>query len=207
MAHTKAELAEVAARRAELIRLRRQGIRFEDERIQSLGYTSRQSASKDFIRALEERRDDQAAEASVYRQEESERLDAELERLEDLEAAAREVLKNRHILVNNGRVILHPDTNEPMEDDGPVLQAIDRLVKIEEARRRNGERRAKLMGLDMPIKSELSGPDGGPLALSNASPDELAALITATSRLDSADPANTATSTADEEDNGEETAP
>lgn len=207
MAHTKAELAEVAARRAELIRLRRQGIRFEDERIQSLGYTSRQSASKDFIRALEERRDDQAAEASVYRQEESERLDAELERLEDLEAAAREVLKNRHILVNNGRVILHPDTNEPMEDDGPVLQAIDRLVKIEEARRRNGERRAKLMGLDMPVKSELSGPDGGPLALSNASPEELAALIAATSRLDNADPANTATSTADEEDDGEETAP
>ncbi|WP_093803877.1 hypothetical protein [Streptomyces sp. Wb2n-11] len=87
-----------------------------------------------------------------------------------------------------------------MEDDAPVLQAIDRLVKIDDARRRNGERRAKLNGLDMPVKTEVSGPEGGPLSVSTADPEKLAAIIAATSRLDTGDPANTATSTpADDE--------
>ena len=83
---------------------------------------------------------------------ELERLDAELERLNGLEEEVRTVLKRRHITVSNGRVILHPDTEEPMEDDGFVLQAVDRLLKIEEARRRNGERRAKYTGIEASIK-------------------------------------------------------
>lgn len=36
------------------------------------------------------------------------------------------------------------------------VDAVDRLVKLE-------ARRAKLLGLDAPTKSELSGPDGGPI--------------------------------------------
>lgn len=83
---------------------------------------------------------------------ELERLDAELARLDALEETVRKVLKARHITVSNGRVIIHPDTLEPMEDDGPVLQAVDRLLKIEESRRRNGERRAKLTGIEAAIK-------------------------------------------------------
>ncbi|MEU5490225.1 MULTISPECIES: hypothetical protein [Streptomyces] len=207
MPTSKAAQAAISNRRAKLIAYRREGVRYDDPRITGpesptcLGYSSVQGASKDLIRALEEARDAEKAEASVYRQQENERLDAELERLVSLEAAARNVLTNRHILVNNGRVILHPDTNEPMEDDAPVLQAIDRLVKIDEARRRNGERRAKLNGLDMPVKAEVTGAEGGPLAVSTADPDKLAAIIAATSRLDSDAPSNTATSTpADDED-------
>lgn len=80
------------------------------------------------------------------------RLDAQLVRLNTLEEAAQKVLDARHITVNNGRVILHPETDEPMEDDGPVLQAIDRLVKIENARNQNSERRAKLTGIEAAIK-------------------------------------------------------
>ncbi|MER5750633.1 hypothetical protein [Streptomyces sp. NPDC002088] len=83
---------------------------------------------------------------------ELQRLDAQLVRLNGLEAKARKVLEARHITVNNGRVILHPDTNKPMEDDAPVLQAIDRLVKIEDARNRNSERRAKLTGIEAAVK-------------------------------------------------------
>lgn len=79
---------------------------------------------------------------------ELDRLDAELVRLNALEAKVRTVLEGRHITVNNGRVIINPDTGQPMEDDGPILQAVDRLLKIEDARRRNGERRAKLTGLE-----------------------------------------------------------
>jgi hypothetical protein len=200
MAWSKLKLDEVTVRRTELLKLRRQGVRYDDPRVEALGYSSPNAARRDFTRALEAHRLEEATEVANYRQLENERLDDELNRLEDLEAAARTVLSNRHIMVNNGRVILDPDTNEPMLDDAPVLQAIDRLVKIEDARRRNGERRAKLNGLEMPVKAEVTGADGGPLALSTADPDKLAAIISATSRLDTDQPPNSATSTPDETD-------
>jgi hypothetical protein len=200
MGWSKLKKDEVTVRRTKLLELRRQGVRYDDDRVGELGYKSPDAARKDVSRALEANRLAEAAEIAVYRQMENERLDAELERLADLEAHARVVLGNRHIMVNNGRVILHPETEQPMEDDAPVLQAIDRLVKIEDARRRNAERRAKLNGYDMPAKTEVTGAGGGPLALSTADPDKLAALIAATSRLDSDRPANTATSTPDEEE-------
>lgn len=41
---------------------------------------------------------------------------------------------------------------------GGDLFAIDRVVRI-------AERRAKLLGLDAPAKTQLSGPDGGPIPL------------------------------------------
>jgi hypothetical protein len=204
MAWSKLKLDEVTVRRTELLKLRRQGVRYDDERVEALGYSSPNAARRDFTRALEAHREAEAAEVSIYRQQENERLDDELSRLEDLEAAARTVLRNRHIMVNNGRVILDPDTNEPMLDDAPVLQAIDRLVKIEDARRRNGERRAKLNGLEMPVKAEVTGAEGGPLAVSTADPDKLAAIISATSRLDADQPPNSATSTPDETDDEED---
>lgn len=83
---------------------------------------------------------------------ELQRLDLQLVRLHRLETAAQRVLDARHITVNNGKVIYQPGTEEPMEDDGPALQAIDRLVKIEAARNQNSERRAKLLGLDAALK-------------------------------------------------------
>ncbi|MEU0157945.1 hypothetical protein ABZ154_03630 [Streptomyces sp. NPDC006261] len=71
----------------------------------------------------------------------------ELERLDRLEAAANEVLEREHVTVSNGRVV---SLNEmPLPDDGPVLAAIDRLLKIQ-------ERRAKLLGLDAPTKQNIS---------------------------------------------------
>lgn len=204
MGWSKLKLDEVAVRRTKLLALRREGVRYDDERVAALGYSSPDSARKDLKRALEAHRDAEAAEVSLYRQLENERLDDELGRLAVLEDKVHQVLKNRHILVNNGRVILDPDTEQPMEDDAILLQAIDRLVKIEDARRRNAERRAKLNGYDMPLQAEVTGAAGGPLAVSTADPDKLAALISATSRLDTAQPANTATSTPDEEEDDKE---
>lgn len=93
--------------------------------------------------------------AEAVRQIELDRLDAELERLNDLEMAARRVLERHHITVSNGQVVRLD--GEPLLDDAPVLNAIDRLLKIEEQRRRNGESRRKLLGLDQPAKVEHSG--------------------------------------------------
>lgn len=61
---------------------------------------------------------------------------------------------------------------------------------------------SELNGWKAPVRAEVTGADGGPLSLSSASPDDLAALIAATSRLDHNDPRNSATSTAD--DDGED---
>lgn len=53
------------------------------------------------------------------------------------------------------------------------LAAIDRTLRIM-------ERRARLLGLDMPVRAELSGLDGGPVQIENVTADELDALIALT---------------------------
>lgn len=93
--------------------------------------------------------------------------------LEDLDAAQRavlEVLERQHITVSHGRVVrrlidferdasgepvLDEKGNrvgiyEDVTDDGPILQAVDRLIKI-------GESRRKLLGLDAAQKLDVSG--------------------------------------------------
>lgn len=147
MPASRADQAAVAERRAQLIKLRRTGMRFEDPQILALGYPNRGSASKDFHRALAERREEQHAEASVYRQEENERLDALLEAVWPRATTPHPVYDREGDEVAN-------------EID---LKAVDTVLKLM-------DRRAKLMGLDMPIKAELSGPGGtgipiGPVGL------------------------------------------
>jgi hypothetical protein len=91
-----------------------------------------------------------------YRTLELARLEAALERLLNMEESVRRVMARKHITVNNGRVIqaINPDTGEeePVEDDTFVLQAIDRLNRIEESRRKTSESIRRLLGLDMPAK-------------------------------------------------------
>ncbi|MEY2226870.1 hypothetical protein [Streptomyces sp. BF23-19] len=58
------------------------------------------------------------------------------------------------------------------------LAAIDRTLRIM-------ERRARLLGLDMPTKTEVAGPDGGPVHVANTTVDELAALIDLTDQASS----------------------
>ncbi|WP_329163934.1 hypothetical protein OHB49_28890 [Streptomyces sp. NBC_01717] len=72
----------------------------------------------------------------------------ELDRLDGMYAAAMEVLEREHVTVSNGRVV-SLDDGTPLPDDGPVLQAIDRLLRIQ-------ERRARLLGLDAPVKRDLT---------------------------------------------------
>lgn len=71
----------------------------------------------------------------------------ELERLDLLYVAAVEVLERRHVTVSQGRIVYEGD--QPLADDVPVLQAIDRLLRIQ-------ERRAKLLGLDAATKTQVS---------------------------------------------------
>jgi len=74
----------------------------------------------------------------------------ELARLDDMYMAVMKVLEAQHFTVSNGKLIYHPETGGPLLDDAPVLQAVDRLLKIQ-------ERRARLLGLDAATKTEVSG--------------------------------------------------
>lgn len=128
------------------------------------GHRISATTCKELVYAEAARRLDPRVEA--WRAIESERLEASLvrltesaARLDGLEAAALAVLEREHITVNNGRII---DLGGiPLPDDGPVLQAIGRLTRIEdtrraieESRRRVSESLRKLHGLDAPTRIE-----------------------------------------------------
>lgn len=75
----------------------------------------------------------------------------QLERLGEMRLKALEVLERFHVVVSHGKVI-RDDDDVPLEDDGPVLAAIDRLLRVE-------ERIARLVGLDAPTRSEIKTPE------------------------------------------------
>jgi hypothetical protein len=112
------------------------------------------STVRDLIREETGRRVD--PKVDEYRTLELARLEATLERLHNMEESVQRVMARKHITVNNGRVIktINPDSGEeePVEDDTFVLQAVDRLNRIEESRRRTSESIRRLLGLDMPVK-------------------------------------------------------
>jgi len=154
MPASKAQQAETAGRRTELIRLRLAGVSFDDPRILALGYSSPKHASKDMIRALRKRRDQQDAEASVYRQQQNMRLDALLEAVWP------------HA-TNPSREVTDDDGNTEQRFDRSAVDVALRLL----------ERAAKLNGLDMPVQAEVSGPGGGPLQLGPVTVQALHNLI------------------------------
>jgi len=126
---------ESAERDAEAARLRATGLSYSDVARQ-LGFADESGAFRAATRAMRAI----AEPARELRAIELARLDFALQ-------AAWKVMTMVHVAVSNGRVVLHPETGEPLRDYGPVLAAIDRVVRI-------GERRCKLLGLDAPTKIE-----------------------------------------------------
>lgn len=155
---------EGAERRAEACRLRAQGLSYQAiaDRLgitKASAYETVQIALAEIVREPAE----QLLQLEVQRLYlEMERLDAELDRLDALVDPINAVLTRKHVTVSNGKVIYLGD--EPLEDDAPVLQAVDRLTRLSEARRsisatrtRTSESLRKLLGLDQPAKVDVSG--------------------------------------------------
>lgn len=137
-----AKRAEVALRRTEAIKMRNGGATWE-EVAETLGYASRGAAQTDVTRALKAYVDMQGLAAEELRARELSDLDAIRDRVLD-------VMNRRHVIVQNGKIVrdwVDGEPGEPLEDSGPVLAAADRLLKI-------SERRARLLGLDAPVKVE-----------------------------------------------------
>lgn len=137
-----AKRAEVALRRSQAIEMRNNNATWE-EVAEALDYASPGAAHTDVQRALKAYVDMQGLAAEELRARELADLDA-------LKDKAREVMNRRHVVVQNGKVVrewVDGEPGEALEDSGPVLAAMDRLLKI-------SERRARLLGLDAPVKVE-----------------------------------------------------
>lgn len=138
--HSRAEQATIAARRTKLVQYRRQKRPYADI-FEELGYSSVQAASRDFSRALAEAIANRDESVEVYREEQIQELDY-------LAEEAHRVLRGEYFVVSNsGKIVEHPDTGQPLHDEGPKLAAMDRIVKI-------SDRIAKLRGLDSPTRIE-----------------------------------------------------
>lgn len=142
-----ARTLEGAARDAEACRMRADGHSLR-EISETLGYGSAANAKRSIEALL---RETVVEDVSALRT-------LELERLDRAERAVMGVLRSRHVTVSHGKVIYVPDPEHPEDperevpllDDGPVLQAVDRLLKI-------AQRRSALLGLDAPTKVQSEG--------------------------------------------------
>jgi hypothetical protein len=97
--------------------------------------------------------------AAIIREPAEELRTLELERLDEMARICWGIVHTRHYVISvSGKIPAHPVTGE-LIDSRPVLRAIDRLIRI-------GERRARLLGLDAPIRAEVRGGMDGSVALS-----------------------------------------
>lgn len=124
-------------RDAQFLELRRRGLTYRQIAAQQ-GVKSQKTAYEAVQRALADAIQEPAAEVRQI----------ELDRLDEYMRHALRVLATPHLVVSQGVVAEHPVTGEPLADDQPVLQALDRLLKI-------SERRARLLGLDAPARSRV----------------------------------------------------
>lgn len=128
---------ETVERDAQALALRARGKTYA-QIAQALGYADKGAAYKAVQRGLSTPLQEPAAELRAL----------EVERLDRMTEAVWGVLENEHLTVSHGRVVMHD--GKPLADDGPVLAAVDRLLRI-------AERRAKLLGLDSPTQARVDG--------------------------------------------------
>lgn len=127
--------ADSAERDAEACRLRTLGHTY-DQIAAEVGFADRSKARQAVERGL----------TAIVAEPASELRVLELARLDELWRRAWAILEREHQVVQLGKVVRDRD-GQAVVDHGPTLQAIDRLLKIQ-------ERRAKLLGLDAPTRVE-----------------------------------------------------
>jgi hypothetical protein len=104
-----------------------------------IGWSSPQSVSNAITRALKELTQVDADDVVRLMR----------ERLDEYRRQAWRVLSRPHFVTTPAGVVArHPDTNAPLIDDGPVLQALDRLLKYDIEER-------KMLGVDAQSRVEV----------------------------------------------------
>jgi hypothetical protein len=121
-------------RRQEAVKLRLTGMSFT--RIaEALGYADAATAYNAVKMEL----------ALTKREDADELREIESQRLDSLQEVMVAVLRSEHVVVSvqRGQVVIDQRTFEAVKDHGPVMNAVDRLLRISESRR-------KLLGIDAP---------------------------------------------------------
>jgi cytosine/adenosine deaminase-related metal-dependent hydrolase len=129
----------IAQRRTRVLAMRTEQVPYSE--IAAREDITESTARDDYARARKQAAVDLAATVTEHRA-------AELLKIDALEREAWRVLKARHITVQHGKIV-RDENDQPIEDDAPVLQAIDRLERLM-------KRRAAMLGLDAPVKVEVS---------------------------------------------------
>lgn len=153
--------ATPAERADEAARMRTSGYEYR-EIARELGYANHTGAYKAVQRALVDAADKRAEPLDVLRMMETARIDRMIKR-------ALEVMERRHYVTNNAGVVFRPTeflrdaegaiamddkgnykalAAEPLQDDGPTLDAIRTVVTLM-------QRKAKMHGLDAPSRREV----------------------------------------------------
>lgn len=99
----------------------------------------------------------------------------ETAKLDYLEAKAHEIMTKHHAYVTPSGKVATLD-GEILTDDGPALQAMNTLLKI-------ADRRAKLLGLNAPTRTELTGKNGAAIEIETKSDEARASVLSLLSRL------------------------
>lgn len=128
-------MASISQKDADAARYRAEGWNY-NRIANALGYADPSGAYRAVQRALKNTVRD-ATDTAVH---------LELNALDEMAREVWAVLQRNHVVVSQGRVVELDGV--PIPDDAPVLAATDRLLKIQ-------ERRAKLLGLDMPTRSKV----------------------------------------------------
>ena len=105
----------------------------------------------------------------------AELLANETAKLDYLEAKAHEIMVKHHAHVTPSGKVATLD-GEIITDDGPVLQAMNTLLKI-------ADRRAKLLGLNAPVRTELTGKGGGAIEIEDKSREARESVLSLLGRL------------------------
>lgn len=125
---------EIALRRQRLVEMRIKGYTWQ-QIADELGYSSAQNACNDLNATMKRSETELSTTLDAYRQ-------LELERLNDITRRLEKIYSKRHVVVQRGEIV-RDENDEALEDDGPLMQAIDRMLKVAESRR-------KLLGTDAP---------------------------------------------------------
>jgi hypothetical protein len=88
---------------------------------------------------------------------------AQLEKLDEIERRARELIERPHYILHDGKPVLDPATGEPLRDDEPVLRGIDVGLGVLRLR-------AQILGLDAPQRHHLVDESGNTIDITQLMP-------------------------------------
>lgn len=119
--------------------------------------------------------------ADIPREGTEELIALELAKLDAIEAKYAEITQGLHPMVSmSGKIVGFTDDETGkeiyLEDSAPVIRALDGLLKVSESRR-------KLLGLNAPTRTELTGKDGGAIEIEDRSTAAKASVLSLLSRL------------------------